>query len=84
MKGEYKMSSQTAINNYESAPNGAKLEVIILIDRNKWNELVEQGYSDKDIQKAIEKSVTFTNTISGLIPTPPVFDIESASLLKYY
>jgi len=74
----------TKTTNKEPAPNGAKLEVIILIDQDKWNELVEQGYSEVDIQKAIEKSITFTNTVSGVIPTPPVFDIMSATLLKYY
>jgi len=74
----------TKTTNKETAPNGAKLEVLILIDQDKWDELVEQGYSDRDIHKAIEKSITFTKTVSGLIPTPPVFDIESVALLKYY
>jgi hypothetical protein len=74
----------TKTTNKEPTPNGAKLEVLILIDQDKWDELVEDGYSDKEIQKAIEKSITFTNTVSGIIPTPPVFDIESATLLKYY
>ena len=74
----------TKTTNKEPAPSGAKLEVLILIDQDKWDELVEQGYSEVDIQKAIEKSITFRDTVSGLIPTPPVFDIESATLLKYY
>jgi hypothetical protein len=74
----------TKTTNKEPAPDGAKLEVTILIDKDRWDELVEQGYSDRDLQKAIEKSITFTDTVSGLIPTPPVFDIESVTLLKYY
>jgi hypothetical protein len=78
------MNPQTAINEHEPAPNGAKLEILILIDQDKWNELKAQGYSDTDLQKAIEKSITFRDTVGGLIPTPPVFDIESATLLKYY
>jgi len=74
----------TKTTNKEPAPSGAKLEVLILIDQDKWDELVEQGYSEVDIERAIEKSITFTNTVSGLIPTPPVFDIMSATLLKRY
>ncbi len=75
------MATQTAINK---PPNGAKLEVVILIDQDKWAELKAQGCTDRDIEKAIEKSITFTKTVSGVIPSPPVFDIESATLLKYY
>jgi hypothetical protein len=67
-----------------SAPNGAKLEVVITIDGDKWNELIKQGYSESDLQKAIEKSITFTDTVSGLIASPPVMDVLSADLIKYY
>ena len=67
-----------------TAPKGARLEVIILIDQDKYDNLKSQGYSDKQIQKSIEKSITLTSTVSGIIPTPPVFDIESVTLQKYY
>jgi hypothetical protein len=67
-----------------SAPNGAKLEVIIAIDGDKWNELIAQGYSDADLEKAIEKSITFKDTVSGAITSPPVLDVLSADLIKYY
>lgn len=74
----------TKTTNKEPAPNGAKLEVTILIDQDKWNELAEQGYSDVDLQKAIELSITFKDSVFGIIPSPPVFDVESVTLLKYY
>jgi hypothetical protein len=67
-----------------SAPNGAKLEVMLTIDGDKWNELIAQGYSDADLQKSIEKSITFKDTISGAIASPPVIDVISADLRKYY
>jgi hypothetical protein len=67
-----------------SAPDGAKLEVTILIDRIEWNKLKEDGYSDDQIMHSIEKSLTFNNAVGGIIPTPPILDVESATLLKYY
>ena len=67
-----------------AAPNGATLEVTILVDQDKWNELKSQGYSDEAIQKSIERSITFKDTVSGAIVSPPVFDIEHTTLLKYY
>ncbi len=74
----------TLIGERESTPNGAKLEVTVLIDQDKWEELRAQGYSDKDLQKAIEKSITVKDTVGGAIVSPPVLDIDSVTLLKYY
>jgi hypothetical protein len=74
----------TEVTNKNEAPNGVKLEVVVLIDQDKWGELKAQGYSDKDIQRAVEKSITLTHEVSGIIPTSPVWDIESVTTLKYY
>lgn len=74
------MATETKIK----APAGAKLEVTVLIDQDLWDELKEQGCSDADIKKSIEKSITFTDTVHGNITTPPVFYVESATLQKYY
>ncbi len=73
-----------ATNTKKEAPVGARLEVVLLIDACRWDELKAQGCSDKDIQKAIEKSITFKDTVSGVITSPPVFDIKQVDLLKYY
>ncbi len=74
----------TEVGERESTPSGAKLEVTVLIDQDKWDELRAQGYSDKDLQKAVEKSITIKDTVGGLVASPPVLDIDSVTLLKYY
>lgn len=67
-----------------TAPNGAKLEAVILIDRDKWDDLKAQGFDDKAIQEAIEKSITFSKSTAGIIATPPILDIDTVTLQKYY
>lgn len=67
-----------------TTPKGARLEVTILIDGDKWQELANQGFNDEAIQKSIERSITFRDSVGGVIPTPPVLDILSTELLKYY
>ena len=78
------MTTKTATSQHEPAPNGAKLEVTILVDKDRWNELKSQGYSDKDLQKAIEQSITINYRVRGAIISSPILDINSATLLKYY
>lgn len=62
----------------------AKLEIMITIDEKRFDELTKQRYSDWDLMRSIEKSISLTDTVSGNIPTPPVLDIKSVRLLKYY
>ena len=68
----------------ETAPNGVKLEVTALIDRDLWADLKKQGYSDDEISKSIEKSITLRDIVSGAVSRPPVFDMMEVNLLKYY
>lgn len=68
----------------KTAPNGVKLEVTALIDQDMWAELQEQGWTEKDIGKAIKKSITFNKVACGVMPKVPLFDIMSVDLLKYY
>lgn len=72
------MAIQTKQNR---TPKGARLEVLIEIDQDIWDEQRAKGYTDEDLTKAIAKSITFEDCGS---PTPPVFDIESVTLLNYY
>ncbi|KKN07681.1 hypothetical protein LCGC14_1064540 [marine sediment metagenome] len=65
-------------------PDGVKLEVTALIDHDMWAELQKQGWTDKDLEGAIKKSITFRNTVSGDLSHVPLFDIMSVELLKYY
>ena len=60
--------------------NGAKLIVTVLIDNDQVDELKTQGFSDKDIEFAIKKSITLTASNMR----QPVRDIESVELIKYY
>ena len=60
--------------------NGAKLTVIVQIDNDKIQELKAQGYSDKEIENAVKRSITLTD----INMRQPVFDIESVELVKYY
>lgn len=62
-------------------PDGARLEVTILIDTEKWAELERKGHSDIDIQHMIEQSITFKDTA---VTSAPILDIEEVSLRKYY
>ena len=75
------MTVKTAVSK---APGGAKLEVLITIDQDQWGELKSQGYSDEDIQKAIENSIILTDIVGGEIVRPPVLDVVGTTLLKYY
>jgi adenine deaminase len=60
--------------------NKATIKVTLLIDDDKVKELTKQGYSDKDIARAITTSIRLKD-----IPfNKPVYDIESIELLKYY
>lgn len=68
---------QTAVGT----PYSARLEVIVQIDSDKWEELEKKGYSDIDIQHLIEKSITFKPIADT---GAPIADIESVSLRKYY
>ncbi len=70
----------TKTTNKEPTPNGAKLEVTILIDQDMWDELVSQGYSEHDLHKMIEKSICLDRIGE---PHLPVFDIEDVTLLRY-
>lgn len=56
----------------------AKLEVILYIPDDKYNELKAQGTPERDIQKNIEKSVTLRK-----YPGDVANDIVSVSLLDY-
>ena len=66
------------------APNGVKLEVTALIDRDMWAILRNQGFSEKDLIETIKKSITFNRTACGVTPKVPLFDIMDVDLLKYY
>ena len=68
----------------EGTPNGVKLEVTALIDKDIWAELQAQGYTEKDIVEGIKKSITFHNTVGGVLPRVPLLDIMGVDLLKYY
>lgn len=68
----------------DTTPVAAKLEVHILIDTDIYEDLESNGYSDADIQKAIEQSISLKSTIGGAIVTPPVLDVQSVTLQKYY
>lgn len=60
--------------------NGAKLEVLVTIDNRKREELISHGFSDKDIQREIEKAITLTE----MSLRAPVESILSVILIKYY
>lgn len=62
------------------SPNGAKLEVTILIDKDQWEEIKSEGYSDKDIEQAIKQAIT----LKGVPFRSPVMEIDSIDLVKYY
>lgn len=60
--------------------NCAKLEVLVTIDNRKREELIAHGFSDKDIQREIEKAITLTE----MSLRAPVNAILSVELVKYY
>lgn len=62
----------------KGSPDGAILEVQVLIDTDKWEELQSQGYSDIDIQRMIEKAVTFDKSKA------PIHDFEYVKVVKTY
>ena len=65
-------------------PSGAKVEVTVLIDREKWASLIDQGCSDAQIQRAIERAITASDIVAGIIPNPPILAVMDASVTKYY
>ena len=57
-------------------PKAARLEVVVAIDPDVWDEYVAKGYSLDDMKELIKKSVTIaTPDLRG-----PVTDIESVQL----
>jgi hypothetical protein len=60
--------------------NGARLTVTVLIDNDKVQDLKELGYSDKDIETLIKKSIRLKN----INVWQPVTDIESVVLEKFF
>lgn len=68
----------------EVPPSGVKLEVTAIIDQKVWAELQNQGWTEKDITKAIKNSITFKDIVGGGIPKVPLWGIIEVELLKYY
>ncbi len=62
-----------------TVPNEVKLTVTAFIDSDVWEELKQKGYSDKDLQAAIEKQITLRDTGDR-----PLFDLDKVTLEKYY
>lgn len=68
----------------EEAPSGVKLEVTMLVDRDMWAILRNQGFSEEALGEAVKKSITFKDIVGGIVPKVPLSEIYSVDLIKYY
>ncbi len=62
-----------------TVPNRVKLTVTAFIDSDVWEQLKSNGYSEKDLQAAIEKQITLRDAGDR-----PLFDLDKVTLEKYY
>jgi hypothetical protein len=58
--------------------NGAKLEITVLVDNDKVEEMRKLGFGDSYIERQIKNSIILSDKRS------PVIDIQSVTLVKYY
>ena len=61
----------------ETTPNGAKIELLITINPDNWDELVEQGYTEKQLEAEILKEI-------NLPKSHLIFDTIGKVLIKFY
>lgn len=61
----------------ETAPNGAKIELLITINPDNWDDLIEKGYTQKQLEAEILKEI-------NLPKSHLIFDTIGKVLIKFY
>jgi hypothetical protein len=62
----------------ETAPNGAKIELLITINSDEWDELKAQGFSADFLEKEL------VDAVRKIEHSRLIADIENVTLIKFY